>query len=74
MANPTLEGLLSHYQSLGVAPSMRRTYQAGVRALQQFCNHYTVLAFPALPLLLLPHGMLGFLQNYQGVRTLLGYA
>jgi len=52
MANPTLEGLLSHYQSLGVAPSTRRTYQAGVRALQQFCNQYTIPAFPASPLTL----------------------
>ena len=47
MADPTLEGLLSHYQSLGVAQSILRTYQAGVRALQQFCTHYAIAAFPA---------------------------
>ena len=52
MADPAFEGLLNHYQSLGVAPSTRRTYQAGVRALQQFCNRYTVTAFPASPLTL----------------------
>ena len=38
MADPALEGLLSYYQSLGVTQSTRRTYQAGVRALQQFCT------------------------------------
>ena len=52
MANPTLEGLFSHCQSLGVARSTCRTYQAGVRALQQFCTHYAIATFPASPLTL----------------------
>ena len=52
MADPALEGLLNYYQSLGVAQSTRRTYQAGVRALQQFCTQYTVVPFPVSPLTL----------------------
>ena len=52
MADPALEGLLSYYQSLGVAQSTRRTYQAGVRALQKFCTQYAVVPFPASPLTL----------------------
>ena len=52
MADPALEGLLSHYQSLGVAHSARRTYQTGVRALWQFCTQYVIVAFPASPLIL----------------------
>ena len=52
MANPVLEGLLSHYQSLGVASSTRRTYQTGVRAFQQFCYQFSIPAIPASPLTL----------------------
>ena len=52
MADPALEGFLSCYQSLGVAQSTRRTYQTGVRALQQFCTQYAIAAFPASPLTL----------------------
>ena len=48
----TLTYLLSNYQSLGVAQSTHRTYQAGVRALQQFCTQYAVVPFPASPLTL----------------------
>ena len=72
MANPALEGLLNRYQSLGVAQSTRRTYQAGVRALQQFCTLYAIAAFPALPLnlrmlLLLLHGFPGVIQEHQSI-------
>ena len=54
MANPALEGLLSHYQRLGVATSthVQQTYQAGIKALHQFCAQYTILPFPASPLTL----------------------
>ena len=52
MASPILEGLLSHYQSLGVATSTRRTYQDGVRAFQQFCYQYGIPSIPASPLTL----------------------
>ena len=52
MASSTLEGLLSHYQSFVIAQSVPTTYQAGVRALQQFCTHYAISAFPASPLTL----------------------
>ena len=37
MASPLLERLLHHHQQL-VAPSTRRTYQAEVHALRQFCE------------------------------------
>ena len=47
MANPVLDGLLHEYQSLGVAPSTRRTYRAGVRSYQQFCNQFNIQQFPA---------------------------
>ena len=52
MADPALEGLLSHYQTLGVATSTRQTYQAGIKAPHQFCGQYTILPFPASPLTL----------------------
>ena len=53
MASPILEGLLSHYQSLGgVATSTHRTYQAGIRAFQQFCYQYGIPSIPASPLTL----------------------
>ena len=52
MADPALEGLLSHYQRLGVATSTRRTYQARIKALHQFCAQYTILLFPASSLTL----------------------
>ena len=49
MADPALTG---HYQSLGVAASTRRTYQAEVKALHQFWAHYATVAFPASSLTL----------------------
>ena len=52
MASPVLEGLLSHYQSLGVASSTHRTYQTGLRAFQQFCYQFSIPAIPASPLTL----------------------
>ena len=52
MASPALEGLLSHYQRLGVVTSTQRTNQAGIKALHQFCAQYTILPFPASPLTL----------------------
>ena len=52
MASPVLEGLLSRYQSLGVASSTRRTYQTGLRAFQQFCYQYSIPVIPASPLTL----------------------
>ena len=47
MANPALEGLLSHYQRLGAATSAWWIYQAGIKPLHQFCAQYTILPFPA---------------------------
>ena len=52
MANPVLDAMLIQYQSLGVAPSTRHTYQAGVRSYLQFCNSYNIVPFPASPLTL----------------------
>ena len=40
------------YQSLGVAPSTHRTYQARVRSYQQFCKQYNVPDFPSTSLTL----------------------
>ena len=52
MASPVLEGLLSQYQSLGVAASTHRTYQTGIRAFQQFCYQFSIPSIPASPLTL----------------------
>ena len=52
MANPVLDRLLNEYQSLGVAPSTRRTYRAGVRSYQQFCDRFNIQQFPATSLTL----------------------
>ena len=52
MAHPVLDRLLIQYQSLGVAPSTRRTYQAGVRSYLLFCDQFTIPPFPASPLTL----------------------
>ena len=52
MASPIFEGLPSHYQSLGVATSTHQTYQAGVRAFQQFCYQFEIPSIPASPLTL----------------------
>ena len=52
MANPVLDRLLNEYQSLGVAPSTRRTYRAGVRSYQQFCDRFNIQQFPAASLTL----------------------
>ena len=49
MANLALNSLLSYYQSLGVAQSTCRTYQAWVRAFHQFCTH-AIIPFLALSL------------------------
>ena len=50
MANTVLVRQFHEYQSLGVAPSTRRTYQAGVK--QQFCKQYNVPDFPSTSLTL----------------------
>ena len=47
MANPLLDRLFHEYQSLGVKLSTRRTYQAGVRFYQQFCDQFNIQQFPA---------------------------
>ena len=52
MADPVLDGLLHEYQSIGVAPSTRHTYRAGVRSYQQFCNQFNIQQFPATSLTL----------------------
>ena len=52
MADPVLHRLLHEYQSLGVAPSTCRTYRAGVRSYQQFCNQFNIQQFPAISLTL----------------------
>ena len=52
MANPALEGLLSHHQRLGVVTSTWQTYQGRIKALHQFCAQYIILAFPVSPLTL----------------------
>ena len=52
MADPVLDGLLHEYQSLGVAPSTRCIYRAGVRSYQQFCNQFNIQQFPATSLTL----------------------
>ena len=52
MANPVLDGLLHEYPSLGVAPSTRRTYRAGVKSYQQSCNQFNIQQFPATSLTL----------------------
>ena len=52
MANPVLDRQLHEYQSLGVTPSTRHTYQAGVRSYQQFYNKFNIPEFPATPLTL----------------------
>ena len=51
MAIPVLEGLLSHYQSLGVTTSTWRTYQTGFRTFQQFCFQFRIPPIPASPLI-----------------------
>ena len=52
MVDPVLDGLLHEYQSLGVAPSTRPTYRAGVRSYQQFCNQFNIQQFLATSLTL----------------------
>ena len=52
MVHPVLDRLLVQYQSLGVAPSTRRTYQARVRSYLLFCDKFTISLFPASPLTL----------------------
>ena len=47
MANPVLVRQFHEYHSLGVAPSTRCTYQAGVRSYQQFCKPYNIPDFPS---------------------------
>ncbi|CAI8007565.1 hypothetical protein GBAR_LOCUS31769, partial [Geodia barretti] len=43
---------LEHLQTLGIAPSTRRTYQAGVHHYQQFCRLYDLSPWPASELTL----------------------
>ena len=52
MAHPVLDTLLVQYLTLGFAPSIRRTYQAGVRCYLQFCNLFNIVPFPASSLTL----------------------
>ena len=52
IADPVLDGLLHEYQFLAVAPSTHRTYRAGVRSYQQFCNQFNIQEFPATSLTL----------------------
>ena len=52
MPHPVLDRLLVQYQSIGVAPSTRHTYQAGVRSYLLFCDKFTISPFPASPLTL----------------------
>ena len=52
MAHPVLYTLLVQYQTLGVAPTTRQTYQAGVRSYLQCCNQFNIVAFPASSLTL----------------------
>ena len=52
MDNPVLDRLLVQYQSLGVAPSTRHTYQAGVHSYLLFCDKFTISPFPASSLTL----------------------
>ena len=52
MANPVLVRQFHEYQSLGVAPSIHHTYQAGVRSYQQFCKQYNVPDFSSISLTL----------------------
>ena len=49
MANPVLDRLFHEYQSLGVAPSTCRTFQAGVRSYQQFGNQFNIPELLATP-------------------------
>ena len=71
MANPALKRLLSHYQFLGVAQSTCRTYQAGVRAFQQFCTHYAIIAFPASPLI--PRYFCYYIASWMSYKTIKVY-
>jgi len=43
--HPAPLGLFSHYQTLGVAASNRRTYFTGIKALHQFCAQYATLQY-----------------------------
>ena len=52
MAHSVLDRLLVLYQSLGVAPSTRRTYKTGVRSYLLFCDQFTIPPFPASSLTL----------------------
>ena len=52
IAHPVLDTLLIQYQTLGVAPSTRQTYQAGVQSYLQFCNQFNIVPFPASSLTL----------------------
>ena len=52
MAHPVLGTLLVQYLTLGVAPSTRRMYQAGVRSYLQFFNLFNIVPFPASSLTL----------------------
>ena len=47
MADPALEGLLTHYKTLGVATSTWRTYQAGIKALLTISSVLNTLSYPS---------------------------
>ena len=51
-ADPALSVQLAHLQTLGVAPSTRRTYQAGITQFQRFCSNYNLHPLPASALTL----------------------
>lgn len=50
--DPALATNLRWFQLLGVAPSTRRTYQAGINRYLQFCARYHLHPFPSSPLTL----------------------
>ena len=51
-ADPGLTAKLNHLQLLGIAPSTRRTSQAGINCYQQFCTVYNLNPLPSFPLTL----------------------
>ena len=52
MANSSLTAQLQRLQTLGVAPSTRRTYQAGITQFRSFCSQYHLPFLPASSLTL----------------------
>ena len=71
MAHPVLDRLLIQYQSLGVAPSTRRTYQTGVCSYLLFCDKFTISPFPASPLTL--HYFCSYIAGHVSHRSIKVY-